>query len=230
MSVVKMFTAIAAITQVAYFSFDSESLKKSLNEIKAFFTEKKYARLLIALIVIIPLLAGLNVYLEKSRPLKAPVFGRALHPAPPTSISFKGKTIDLVAGTNPFRELKEKDPEKFAEHVENGKLIYCANCSYCHGANMQGKGNFAHGLDPFPTKFADPTILPDLQESFVFWRVAKGAPGMPDEGAPWASSMPAWEPFLTEEEIWDVILYIYEFNGMVPRALVEHTGGGGGEH
>jgi hypothetical protein len=92
---------------------------------------------------------------------------------------------------------------------------------------MESKGIYAHALDPLPIKFSDPTILPDLQESFLFWRIAKGAPDMPDEAAPWASSMPAFEPFLTEEEIWDVTLYLYEFNGMKPRAISEHAGGGG---
>ena len=173
------------------------------------------------------MIVGFNVYLKKSKPIQAPTFGRTVHPAPPTEISYRGKKIDLVTGENPFRALKEKDKEKFEEHVDNGRQIYCENCSYCHGANMEGKGNFAGGLDPLPTKFADPTILPDLQESFLFWRIAKGGPEMPNEAGPWASSMPAWEPWLSEDDIWDVILYLYEFNNMTPRAISKHAGGGG---
>jgi hypothetical protein len=30
---------------------------------------------------------------------------------------------------------------------------------------------------------------PQLTESFVFWRIAKGGPGLPKEGAPWNSAM-----------------------------------------
>jgi hypothetical protein len=30
--------------------------------------------------------------------------------------------------------------------------------------------------------------------------------------------MPAWEKFLTDEEIWDVILFLYDFTGQKPRA------------
>jgi hypothetical protein len=33
--------------------------------------------------------------------------------------------------------------------------------------------------------------------------------------------MPAWEQFLTEEEIWDVILFLYEHTGLEPRAVEE---------
>ncbi len=87
---------------------------------------------------------------------------------------------------------------------------------------MAGDGMFAHGLNPIPSNFTDPGVLPMLQESFLFWRISKGAPGMPDEGGPWDSAMPAWENFLTEEEIWDVVLFLYDFNGYRPRAREEH--------
>ena len=55
---------------------------------------------------------------------------------------------------------------------------------------------FAHGLNPIPTNFTDQGIIPQLQESFLFWRVSKGGPGMPDEGGPWDTAMPEWEKFL----------------------------------
>ena len=34
--------------------------------------------------------------------------------------------------------------------------------------------------------------------------------------------MPAWEKFLTEDEMWEVILFLYDFNPPYrPRAVVE---------
>jgi hypothetical protein len=33
--------------------------------------------------------------------------------------------------------------------------------------------------------------------------------------------MPAWENFLTEDEIWEAILFLYDFNGQRPRAREE---------
>jgi len=57
-----------------------------------------------------------------------------------------------------------------------------------------------------------------LQESFLFWRISKGGPGLPEEGGPWDTAMPAWEKFLTEDEIWDVILFLYDFTEQRPRA------------
>ena len=35
------------------------------------------------------------------------------------------------------------------------------------------------------------------------------------------SAMPTWEKFLKEEEIWDAILFLYDFTGQRPRAREE---------
>ena len=136
---------------------------------------------------------------------------------PPQSI-LTAQTINLSTANNPFRELEDSDPAAFAEHVDNGRRVYFENCFYCHGDNMEGAGMFAHGYDPLPANFNDATTIAMLQESYLFWRIAKGAPGLPNESTPWSSAMPAWEHFLTEEEIWDVILFLYEFTGFEPRA------------
>ncbi|MCH7490370.1 MAG: cytochrome c, partial [Gemmatimonadetes bacterium] len=63
-----------------------------------------------------------------------------------------------------------------------------------------------------------------------FWRIAKGGPGLPPEGTPWNSAMPIWEDFLTEDEIWAVIIFLYEQSGLEPRTWeVEGAEGAGGE-
>ena len=56
-----------------------------------------------------------------------------------------------------------------------------------------------------------------LQEAYLFWRIAKGGPGLPKESTPWNSVMPAWEERLTEEQIWQVIMYLYDATGQQPR-------------
>ena len=93
------------------------------------------------------------------------------------------------------------------------------NCHYCHGDQLNGLGMFSHVFNPTPANFIDPGTIVMLRESFLFWRISKGAPGMPEEGGPWDSAMPAWENFLTEEQIWEVIAFLYEYNGYDPRAL-----------
>ena len=91
------------------------------------------------------------------------------------------------------------------------------NCHFCHGDKLDGRGPYAAGLNPLPLSFQDVGTIAQLQESFVFWRIATGGRGLPDEAAPWSSSMPAWQDFLTEEQIWQVILYLYDYTGHEPR-------------
>ena len=54
---------------------------------------------------------------------------------------------------------------------------------------MGGDGIFAYALDPIPANFADATTIAMLQETYLFWRIAKGGPGLPKGGGPWSSSM-----------------------------------------
>ena len=72
-------------------------------------------------------------------------------------------------------------------------------------------------LQPDAADFHDNGTIAQLTESFVFWRIAKGGPGLPQEGTPWNSAMPVWEDFLTEDEIWAVIIFLYEQTGWQPR-------------
>src|SRR5438132_1169860 len=95
--------------------------------------------------------------------------------------------------------------------------IYIRSCMFCHGDNLDGHGLFASALNPPPANFEDPGTIAMLQESYLFWRIAKGGPGLPRESTPWNSAMPAWEDRLTEEQIWQVIAYLYDATGQEPR-------------
>ena len=221
-SIVNMFMGIVSLALLTYMFSDSSRFENTKRPVVRFLIEGKYRLPRTLVVFAIPLLVAFQVYVGMSQEISAPAMGRTIHPAPPSAINFNGKNIDLVSGTNPFRDLDESDPDLFREHVENGSRVYYQNCVFCHGDNLHGDGIFSHALDPIPANLADPTTIAMLQESYLFWRIAKGAPGLPEESTPWASAMPAWELFLTEEEIWDVILFLYDHTGQKPRAL-EHV-------
>ncbi|MCI0597063.1 MAG: cytochrome c, partial [candidate division Zixibacteria bacterium] len=210
-SIVGMFMGIITLALLAYLTASTGYMETAKKTIITFITAPQYTPWLILLVVALPVLMAYNTFTDKTKQPQPPISGRTIHPPPPTEITFKGKKIDLVNGENPFRVLQQTDPAEFAKHVENGRKVYYQNCAYCHGDNMAGDGIFAHTFDPIPANFQDPTTIAMLQESYIFWRVAKGAPGLPEESTPWASAMPAWENFLTEDEIWDVIIFMYEF-------------------
>jgi hypothetical protein len=218
-SVISIYMGIVSLAVLAYVSSSQERRQEISRPLVRFMTEKRYAALLGATVVAIPALAAANVYVQMSVPIQPPLFSRTVHPASPSEITVHDKRIDLDRGENPFRQLETSNPAEFRKHVENGRRVYYRNCVFCHGDNMSANGMFVHGLDPLPTNFHD--TIPQLRETFLFWRIAKGGPGLPEEGGPWDTAMPAWEQFLKEDEMWDAILFLYDFTALRPRAREE---------
>ena len=218
-SVISIYMGIVSIAILAYVSSSEQRREEVSRPLVRFMTEKRYTPLLVATVVAIPALAAANVYVQMSAPLQPPLFSRTIHPASPSEITVHDKKFDLDAGQNPFRQLETSNPAEFRKHVENGRQVYYRNCVFCHGDNMSANGMFVHGLDPIPTNFHD--TIPQLGETFLFWRISKGGPGLPEEGGPWDTAMPAWEKVLKEEEMWDAILFLYDFTGLRPRAKEE---------
>ena len=165
-----------------------------------------------ALFVIVPALVAAQTYFSAQPDISAPPSFRAIHPAPPSAITFQGEQMVLDGLENPLRSTGLLE-----EHYEEGKRVYYQNCLACHGDGLQGRGHYAQIFNPQPINFQDVGTIAMLTESFVFWRIAKGGPGLPNEGTPWNSAMPAWEDFLTADEIWSVIIFLYEQTGHDPR-------------
>jgi hypothetical protein len=220
-SVVTIYMGIVSIATLAYVSSSEERRREISRPLVRLMTEKRYSMLLAATVVAIPALAAANVYVQMSVPIQPPLFSRTVHPASPSEITVHDKKVVLDAGENPFRQLETSNPEEFRKHVENGRQVFYRNCVFCHGDNLSGNGMFVHGLDPIPTNFSDKGTIAMLRETFLFWRIAKGGPGLPEEGGPWDTAMPAWEKFLKEEDMWDAILFLYDFTGQRPRAKEE---------
>jgi mono/diheme cytochrome c family protein len=163
-----------------------------------------------AILVLLPLLAGLFTYLQVRPSVSPPVELRSIHPADPGAITVGDEQFALQGLRNPLRA---PDGSVAAADIEAGREIYVTHCIFCHGDALNGDGMFADGLRPIPANFTDPGTIGQLSESYVFWRVAKGGPGLPVEGKPWNSAMPAWEDELTVTEMWQVIAYLYEGAG-----------------
>jgi mono/diheme cytochrome c family protein len=220
-SVISIYMGIVSLAILAYVSSSEARREEVSRPLVRFMTEKRFTPLLAVVVVAIPALAAANVYVKMTVPVEPPLFSRTVHPASPADITVHDRRIDLDAGENPFRRLETSDPADFRKHVENGRRVYYQNCVFCHGDNLSANGMFVHGLDPIPTNFSDKGTIPMLRETYLFWRISKGGPGLPDEGGPWATAMPSWEKFLKEDEMWDAILFLYDFTGSRPRAREE---------
>lgn len=214
--VMYMFFVIAGVFMV--FTFTEESARELVAPIKALVDDPGKKNIRNVVFVIVPLLVSAVVYYKMQPSLDAPLELRSIHPAPPASVKAFGKRFDLTKLENPYRKFEKEDPEKFRELVAEGGVVYIQNCQYCHGDKLDGNGPYAQGLNPVPLNFQDVGTIAQLQESFLFWRIATGGPGLPKEATPWISSMPVWQNFLSEEEIWKVILYLYDYTGRRPRS------------
>jgi len=168
---------------------------------------------------ILPFLGAFITYQGRPK-IEAPIEFRTVHPAPPSSMTAFGKTYNLLTLKNPYRELEKSDPKKFRQAVKEGKAVYYRNCLFCHGDKLRGKGIFTEAFhNPHPANFQDVGTIAQFQESYLFWRISTGGPGLPKESAPWQSPMPVWKKHLSENEIWKVILFLYDYTGHRPREV-----------
>ena len=221
-SVVLQYMVTVLVGVLIWVSDSDERWNRFLEPIRATLVEPDRRWLRLGLLVVVPLLVGFLAFRQVRQTVAAPPSLRSIHPAPPSSITFRGTSMTLAGLENPLRS-----DGSIAEDYEEGKRVYYENCLPCHGDALDGRGHYAHGFNPAPLAFNQSGTIPQLTESFVFWRIAKGGPGLPKEGAPWNSAMPVWEDMLTAEEIWAVIVFLYEQTGSSPRTWEEAAGEGG---
>lgn len=223
-SLLYFYMMIIVFTVFIYIISDTQLLQDFLNPIRSIIIknkdtliEERNKEIRMLIFGLLPLVVAIFTYLNVSAGVKQPAELRSIHPAPPLQILFREKPIRILGLENPLRP----DKENFDKHIEEGAVVYFENCFYCHGDNLDGNGHFAEALNPRPADFTDTGSIAQLQESYIFWRISKGGQGLPAEGTPWNSAMPVWENVLTEEDIWKVIIYIYESTGMEPRRWEE---------
>jgi mono/diheme cytochrome c family protein len=78
-----------------------------------------------------------------------------------------------------------------------GADMFKFNCEACHGPQGHGDGPASAALDPRPRNLPD--LAKTVGDDYFFWRISTGKDG---------TSMVAWKGVLTDEQIWQVIIYI----------------------
>ncbi len=217
-SLLNMYMFFVAAGVFMVFTFTEESTNDLVRPIKALVEDPAKKKIRNIVFVVLPLFFGWFTFDQMKLGFEAPVELRTIHPAPPSAVKVYGKRYNLLTLVNPYRKFEKEDPEKFAELVRAGGDVYVKNCQYCHGDKLDGRGPYAQGLNPVPLNFQDIGTIAQLQEGYLFWRITTGGPGLPKEATPWLSAMPVWEKFLSEDEVWKVILFLYDYTGYSPRS------------
>lgn len=229
-ALVLLFGGTSFLALLLYVTSSDEAQRSVWEPIKSIIVDPDKKVTLYLLLFSLPGVVAFQTYMSSLPSTDAPPRVRSVHPPPPNAIKVKSPGMkeahefNVIRDDSPIRALEASDPEKFAKHVARGKVVYYQNCYYCHGDTLAGDGHYARKVNPLPANFQDPGVLPQLTEAFLYWRVTKGGPGMPDAGGPWDSSMPAWENFLSEEDMWSVIAFLYDYTGFKPRAAESAEG------
>lgn len=198
-----------------------------------------------AVLVVLPLAVG-GIYLVDGLPrLISPTRVRIQHPAMPRKFeklrspfrdpgpkavaAFKAELAK--ASESGEDETAKKPPPGDAEAraalvkkwTREGAALYAVNCRPCHGMQANGAGPMARGFRLKPANFRDPGLLPTVVESYAFWRISKGGPGLPAASTPWDSAMPIWQLDLSEKQRWKILLGEYFLSGVGPRRPEKHN-------
>lgn len=233
-SVIVLYVATMTVALGLYVTSSEESRVAFVTPIIALMVQKRLLIPRLLALLLIPTTVAWATYLTVLPSETAPPKVRSAHPSPPNTIKLSAlqqvgdRVIDVIKEDSPYRGYEKTDPDLFKEKVALGKVVYYQNCYFCHGDYMAADGHYANAVKPPPASFQDPGTIAMLEETFLFWRVAKGGPGLPDAGTPWDSSMPVWEDMLNEDEMWSVILFMYDYTGYRPRT--KETGHSGGGH
>ena len=211
--VFRWYMLLTGIALILYFSLNEETFEQFKAPMVSLLTDRKMLPLRVPVFILFPLLVAYMTYAYTKPTFSPPAESRTIHPEPPVEFDFNGRRIKVLGLENPLR----KDGANLQRSIEEGKEVYYRNCVFCHGDLWDGKGIFAHGFNPAPLPFRGTDTIAQLPEGYVFWRVATGGPGLPPNATPWNSAMPVWKDMLSEEEIWKVILYIYDATGNKPR-------------
>ncbi len=210
-SVMGLYLSIVTVAILVYLVADEARFEAFLAPLISLLREQRLVVPRLLVLISLPLLLGWFTYTRVRPQFDPPFEARIIHPEPPAKFKLHGEDFDVLrASRPPGMEVNE-------ENLAAGRRLYYRNCMYCHGDYLNGAGHFADALNPLPANFRAGGTLSQLEEGYVYWRIATGGPGLPQGATPWNSSMPVWQDFLSEEEIWQVIAFIYDASGSTPR-------------
>ena len=209
--VMGLYMSITTVAILVFLVADQDRFQAFLAPLVMLLKEDRLGGPRILGLIALPLLFGWFTYNSVRPRFDPPLEARIIHPEPPARFKLNGKDFDVLNAHRP------PEMEANEENLAAGRQIYYRNCMYCHGDYLNGAGHFADALNPLPANFRVQGTISQLEEGYVFWRIATGARGLPDGATPWNSSMPVWQDFLTEEKIWQVIAFIYDASGSTPR-------------
>src|SRR2546425_3878008 len=172
-SVIQIYMAVVFLAVLIFVSSDTDSWRSFVNPMRAALVDPSQRPVRIVLAVALPILLGYYAYTQAAARPQAPAELRAVHPAPPGSIQFRGKEINIAGVDNPLR----KDVATFKKNVAAGGQSYRPSSLFCHGDNLERHGLFPSALHPPPANFQCPRTESIVPRTDPFSPVPNGGAG-----------------------------------------------------
>jgi len=93
------------------------------------------------------------------------------------------------------------------ENIASGRTLFNRNCASCHGEDGKAKTDIAKGIKVKPTDLIDKAIH-GITHGEVYWVIENGIK---------KSGMPAFKTKATDNERWQMTLYVKHLMGEHPR-------------
>ena len=244
---IPLYFSLAIVGVLCFVSYQEERWQRFQEPLWRFFQWRSPVRAVVLVAVPVlggaaVLLSGAGAVAEpQSNPIKHPtppdVYGSLRnpyrHPTEEMLLAFeeavKGGSMEAEATTEPAVQRyvealqaggatpEQREAAFRRRTIEEGRILFQTNCRPCHGTKARGDGPLARGLRRQPADFTGVETIATLVEGAVFWRIKKGGIGLPSQGSPWESAMPAWETDLEDDQIWKIIMAEYDIAGNRPR-------------
>jgi mono/diheme cytochrome c family protein len=92
-----------------------------------------------------------------------------------------------------------------ASALAAGRAIYMDKCTQCHGQTGKGDGPDAASYYPSPTSLVDAKHMSSVTDGEIFYQVSQGR-----------KPMPAFKKKLSEEQRWQLVLYVRSLAPSLP--------------
>ena len=103
---------------------------------------------------------------------------------------------------------RRQPPQGFLESSENiaaGKTLFMTKCASCHGTPHEGARDRADSFQPPAPDFTS-SHYAQADPAYLYYRIETGKNAEPYRSQ--GSVMPAWGPYLSEEQIWQLVAYL----------------------
>src|SRR5262245_15494195 len=94
-SVINIYMTVVFLAVLIYVSSDADSWRSFVTPIWSTLVDRDRRFIRLALLVLLPILLGYYAYSQAAAKPQAPPELRAVHPAPPATIQFRGKEINI---------------------------------------------------------------------------------------------------------------------------------------